>query len=107
MNLWRKKREANGNTALLHRLHGRSVARLVKRDPRTYEERVIGGAGAFSVQDGELIISCDNKVLFRRPIKEIRAGELMNLSGVVLRVGCESYIAYYTDGTVGIRKKTS
>ncbi len=104
MGLFKKKKESDENTALLRRLDKRGITSFAERDPATYQERILGRQGAFSVADDELIISCGNQILFRHPIKEIKAGELMNLSGICLNVGERRYIAYYTDGSLGNKK---
>ncbi len=104
MGLFKKKKEKDENAALLRRLDKRGITSFSERDPQTYQERILGRAGAFSVAEDELIISCENKILFRHPIKEIKAGELMNLSGICLNVGDKRYIAYYTDGSLGKKK---
>ncbi|MBQ2764466.1 MAG: hypothetical protein IJP27_01860 [Clostridia bacterium] len=104
MGFFKKRRESDENLALLRRLDKRGVSSLTQRDPKTYQERILGRNGAFSVADETLIISCENKVLFRHPLKNIKAGELMNLSGITLNVGEERYVAYYTDGTLGKKK---
>lgn len=104
MGLFKKKKENDENLALLRKLDKRGVSSLTQRDPKTYQERILGRQGAFSVADETLIISCGNQVLFRHPLKDIKAGELMNLSGICLNVGDERYVAYYTDGTLGKKK---
>ncbi len=104
MGLFKKKKEKDENAALLRRLDKRGITSFAERDPKTYQERILGRSGAFSVAEDELIISCENKILFRHPIKEIKAGELMNLSGICLNVGDKRYIAYYTDGSLGKKK---
>ena len=104
MGFFKKRKEADENIALLRRLDKRGITSFVQRDPKTYRETIIGRAGAFSVADDELIISCGNQILFRHPLKEIKAGELMNLSGICLNVGDQRYIAYYTDGSLGRKK---
>lgn len=104
MGLFKKKKENDANLALLRKLDKRGITSLSERDPKTYQERILGRAGAFSVADEELIISCGNQILFRHPLKEIKAGELMNLSGICLNVGEKRYVAYYTDGTLGKKK---
>ncbi len=101
MGLFKKKKEKDENLILLRKLDKRGVSRLVRRDPATYRETILGTDGAFSVTEDELIISCGNKVLFRRFLKEIKAWELMNLSGITLNVGEDRFIAYYTDGKLG------
>ncbi len=104
MGLFKKKKEQNENLILLKKLDKRGVSIFSQRDPQTYQEKILGRNGAFSIADDTLIISCENKVLFRYALEEIKAGELMNLSGICLNVGNERYIAYYTDGTLGKRK---
>lgn len=104
MGLFKKKKEKDDNTALLRRLDKRAITSFAERDPQTYRETILGRQGAFSVAEDELIISCENKILFRHPIKEIKAGELMNLSGICLNVGQKRYVAYYTDGSLGKKK---
>jgi hypothetical protein len=104
MGLFKKKKEADSNLALLKKLDKRGVFSLAERDPATYQERILGRNGAFSIADDTLIISCGNQVLFRHPLKDIKAGELMNLSGICLNVGEKRYVAYYTDGSLGKKK---
>jgi hypothetical protein len=104
MGLFKKKKEKDENAALLRKLDKRGIASFSERDPQTYRETILGRQGAFSVAEDELIISCENKILFRHPIKEIKAGELMNLSGICLNVGQKQYVAYYTDGSLGKKK---
>jgi hypothetical protein len=104
MGLFKKKKEKDENAALLRKLDKRGITSFAERDPQTYRETILGREGAFSVAEDELIISCENKILFRHPIKEIKAGELMNLSGICLNVGEKRYIAYYTDGSLGKKK---
>lgn len=106
MGLFKKKREKDENLALLRKLDKRGVSSLSERDPATYQERILGKSGAFSITDEEeLVICCENKILFRYPLKEIKAGELMNLSGICLNVGNRRFVAYYTDGTLGKKQK--
>ena len=104
MGLFKRKKEDDANLALLKKLDKRGISYFSQRDPKTYQERILGREGAFSIADNTLIISCGNQILFRHPLKDIKAGELMNLSGICLNVGDERYIAYYTDGTLGKKK---
>lgn len=104
MGLFKRKKEDDANLALLKKLDKRGISYFSQRDPKTYQERILGREGAFSIADNTLIISCGNQILFRHPLKDIKAGELMNLSGICLNVGEERYIAYYTDGTLGKKK---
>ncbi len=104
MGLFKSRKEKDEVLALLKRLDKRTISSFSQRDPNTYQDRILGRAGAFSIAEDTLIISCDNQVLFRHPLKEIKAYELMNLSGIVLSVGEARYIAYYTDGKIGKKK---
>ena len=99
--MFKKKKAEDETLTLLKKLDHRTVERLAERDPRTYQETILGRDGAFSIRDGELIISCENQVLFRYPLKDIKAYELMNLSGICLNVGDRRFIAYYTLGKLG------
>lgn len=106
MGLFKKKKERDENLALLRKLDKRGVSILCERDPATYQERILGKNGAFNITDAdELMIACENKELFRYPLKEIKGGELMNLSGICLNVAGRRFVAYYTDGSIGIKKK--
>ncbi len=104
MGLLSKKKEPDLSLALLRKLPRRGVAIFSRRNPLTYQETILGRAGAFSIREEELILSCQNRILLRCPLKEIKAYELMNLSGVCLCIGDARYIAYYTNGSLGQKK---
>lgn len=93
----KKNKEADDNLQLILRLDKRKIKYITERDSKTYDERIIGRSGVLNVKDGQLIISCDNEVVLREPIEAIKAYELMNLSGVNLKVAHRVFIAYYTD----------
>ena len=40
--------------------------------------------GGFNVRDGQLIVSADNRVIFRCNIEEMSVSELMSLEGVII-----------------------
>lgn len=106
MGLFKKKKEKDENIALLKKLDKRGVSIFCERDPSTYQEKILGRNGAFNIlNDTHLMISCGNEELFCYPLKEIQGGELMNLSGICLNVAGRRFVAYYTDGTIGIKKK--
>ena len=105
MGLFKKKKEKDENLALLRKLDKRGVSILCERDPATYQEKILGRHGAFNIIDDTLMIACENKELFRYPLKDIKGGELMNLSGICLNVAGRRFVAYYTDGSIGIKKK--
>ena len=45
---------------------------------------VIGKNGGFNVRDGQLIITADQRVIFRCNIAEMDASELLSLEGVII-----------------------
>ena len=47
-------------------------------------DSVIGKNGGFNVRDGQLIVSADNRVIFRCNIEEMSVSELMSLEGVII-----------------------
>ncbi len=47
-------------------------------------DSVIGKNGGFNVRDGQLIVSADNRVIFRCNIEETSVSELMSLEGVII-----------------------
>ena len=56
------------------------------------------------VRDGELIVISSDKIVFRCPVDQLRASELMSLEGVILTCpdparpeGEYTVVAYYTD----------
>ena len=83
---------------LIRARHDRTIQYMTKRDRATSNETVIAKDGIINIVEDELVISCDNSIVFRAPIKDIKAYELMNLSGINLVYQGESYIAYYTKG---------
>lgn len=48
------------------------------------EETVLGHGGMINLRDGELILLSSDKVVFRCPIDELTASELMSRDGVLL-----------------------
>ena len=47
-------------------------------------EEVIGKSGAFSIRNGEFIVFSSSQVIFRTPVEELKAWELLSGDGVVL-----------------------
>lgn len=95
----KKKKTAESESAVLLRSrHDRTIQYMTKRDKNTAKEIIIAKDGVINVVENELVISCDNDIVFRAPICECKAYELMNLSGINIVWNGESYIAYYTKG---------
>ena len=47
-------------------------------------EEVIGKSGAFSIRNGEFVVFASSKVIFRTPVEDMRAWELLSGDGAVL-----------------------
>ena len=47
MGLFKKKKENDSNLALLRKLDKRGISSFSERDPKTYQERILGREGAF------------------------------------------------------------
>ncbi len=47
-------------------------------------EEVIGKSGAFSIRNGEFIVFASSDVVFRTPVEDMQAWELLSGDGVVL-----------------------
>ena len=93
-----KTRKESESAQLIRSRHDRTIQYMTKRDRSTANETVIAREGVINVVENELVISCGNDIVFRADINELKAYELMNLSGINLVYKGESYIAYYTKG---------
>lgn len=47
-------------------------------------EEVIGKSGAFSIRNGEFIVFASSEVVFRTPVEDMKAWELLSGDGAVL-----------------------
>lgn len=92
-----KKNEDKVNADLIKRLNGRHVRCVTKRNSVKNNEEIIGREGYINLNNGDLIICCDNKILFRCSTDKLKAGELLSLEGVTLKSDDWDYtiIAYY------------
>lgn len=93
-----KKVKISESEALIRARHNREIQYMTKRDKYSNNETVLAKNGILNIVEDDLVISCGNDIMFRAPVKEIKAYELMNLSGINLVYGGESYVAYYTKG---------
>ena len=79
----------------------RSIRYCTERDRETGEEIVLGKQGGINVVDGEIVILCGAKEVFRCDADAAKAGELMSLAGVTVagfdpKAGrVRSVVAYY------------
>lgn len=94
----KKNKPQDESAALIRSRHGREIKYMTRRDSTSNNETVIGKEGVLNIVENELVISCGNDIIFRAPVEELRAYELMNLSGINLVYGGQSYVAYYTKG---------
>lgn len=67
---------------LAKRMTEKRLKYATERDGDT--DIVIGKNGGFNVRDGQLIVSADNRVIFRCNIAEMDASELLSLEGVII-----------------------
>lgn len=94
----KKNKAKDDSAALITARNGRTIKYMTRRDSASANETVIGREGVLNTVEGELVISCGNDIIFRAPVNEIKAYELMNLSGINLVHDGVSYVAYYTKG---------
>lgn len=94
----KKKSAESESEQLIRARHDRTIQYMTKRDRASSNETVIAKNGVLNIVENELVISCANDIVFRAPVSELKAYELMNLSGINLVYQGESYVAYYTKG---------
>lgn len=63
-------------------LHGMSIRYVTER--RNDNDDVIGRGGSLSVREEELLVFSSGEILFRFPVSQVRASDLMSGDGVVL-----------------------
>lgn len=107
--LFQKKKKERIDPELLRRLENIPLKYVTERDPDTFREIRLGENGAVNLIDGEFVIVCGGKNVFRAALGEVTAAELMNRAGLTVK-GYDldgkrekSVIAYYSDGTVGVQ----
>ena len=93
-----KKPKLSESAQLITARHGRTIQYITRRDRASNNETVLAKDGIINVIEDELVIHCDNNVILRAPINDIKAYELMNLSGINIVYNGECYVAYYTKG---------
>lgn len=91
LNMFRKKKDRvkkNKNESYdypLERLQGREMAYITARDDTSHEEIVLCKNAAINITDDELIILCNNRIVFRQKLANLKISDLMSLNGVVIR----------------------
>lgn len=99
----KKKKQLGMSVEDLKKLDKRGLKYANERDGETARETKIGDNGAINIIDGCFVLVCGGRYVFRCRLGELRAAELMNLSGITLK-GYDldekrerSIIAYYTE----------
>lgn len=102
----KKKSKGGMPEEMLKKLDKCPIKYVTERDPDTLREKRLGSEGAINVMNGEFVIVCGGRNVMRCDISEVKAAELMNLSGLTVK-GFDldekrekSVIAYYSDGYV-------
>lgn len=88
-NMFRKnKKEAYGYP--LERLQGREMAYITSRDVTSHEEVVLCKDATINITDDELVIICNNRIVFRQKLANLGISDLMSLNGVIIRYNDEA-----------------
>ncbi len=71
---------------LFSKLNGRKVKYVSLRKGTESGETILGKDGIINIIDNnEIVILCNNKIVFRNPIDILKVDELMSLAGVNFR----------------------
>lgn len=108
--LFKKKNKGCMTVEQLKKLDKTTLKYVTERDHESGRERKLGDAGAVNVIGNDFTIVCLGKTVFSAPLSEVRAGELMDLSGFTASYTDQngnrrSIVAKYTDGTVALSHK--
>ena len=105
--LFKKKNKGCMTVEQLKKLDKTTLKYVTERDGDTGREKKLGDAGAVNIMGNDFTIVCLGKTVFSAPLNEVRAGELMDLSGFTASYDApdgtrRSIVAKYTDGTVAL-----
>ena len=108
--LFKKKNKGCMTVEQLKKLDKTTLKYVTRRDHESGREKKLGDAGAVNIIGGDFTIVCLGKTVFSAPLTEVRAGELMDLSGFTASYTDQSgeqysIVAKYTDGTVALSKR--
>ncbi len=98
---FRKQKQSQQEQADLSFLVHKPIQYVSRRVDGDYAETILGKDGFINLHDGRIIITCGNRVVFDRPLTELKVGELMSRNGAVFSYTDEetgertSVIAYY------------
>lgn len=95
--MFRQKKKESDNVFL--KLHHQSIRCFSVKDSVTYRETILGREGRINVAEGEMIVICRNREVFRKPCDCLQIAELMSRDGFTLRDLSEdngaTYVAYF------------
>ena len=108
--LFKKKNKGCMTVEQLKKLDKTALKYVTRRDPETAAEVKLGDSGAVNVSDDKFTIVCFGKTVFEAPLSEVRAGELMDMSGFTASYTDKngehiSVVAKYTDGSVSLSRR--
>ncbi len=108
--LFKKKNKGCMTVEQLRKLDKTALKYVTRRDPETAAEIKLGDNGAVNVIGDDFTIVCFGKTVFSAPLSEVRAGELMDMSGFTASYTDKngehiSIVAKYTDGTVALSRR--
>lgn len=94
----------------LKQLDRRQLKYVTKRDYEKGGEIRLGEAGAVNIVGDDFTVVCFGKTVFEAPLTEVKAGELMDLSGFTASYTDKNgericIVAKYSDGTVSFNSK--
>ncbi len=103
----KKKKKSSMTAEQMKKLDKRQLKYVTQRDYETGGEKKLGDGGGVNIIDGNFTIVCLGKTVFSAPLKEVTAGELMDLSGFTVYYTDKdgeriSIVAKYSDGNVGL-----
>ena len=105
--LFKKKNKGCMTIEQLKKLDRTALKYVTERDSESGRESKLGDSGAVNIMGNDFTIVCSGKTVFTAPLSEVRAGELMDLSGFTASYTDQNgnrrnIVAKYTDGTVSL-----
>lgn len=87
MGLFSRKKQNTFQTAMLEKVHGRSIryaAQRVLDENGNPTEVILGKNGAINTIENRIVLMCNGKEVFRCDAEGASISELMSLNGVVI-----------------------
>ena len=105
MGFFSRRREQAAESELQQKLNGRAIRYAARRqldENGSPVEIILGKNGAINVKNGEIVVMCNAKEVFRCDAETAECSELMSLNGAVIKgVNTvtgepDTVVAYYT-----------